>query len=125
MVTFLRRSWTKYSKLGRRRKNKQTWRKPTGRDNKMREKRRGYPLTVSIGYGTDKKERGLLKEKSPVRIENVKDLEKMGKNNIGILSNVGKKKRIEIARKAEEKKIEFSNFNASKFLKSLKKENKK
>ena len=40
MVKFLRRTWSRYSKLGKRRKKKQVWRKPTGRDNKMREKRK-------------------------------------------------------------------------------------
>jgi len=38
MKKFLRRTWSRYSKLGRKRKKKQKWRKPTGRDNKMREK---------------------------------------------------------------------------------------
>ncbi len=47
---FLRRIHNRYSKLGRRRKKKQIWRRPTGRDNKMRERRRGYPARVQIGY---------------------------------------------------------------------------
>jgi ribosomal protein L32E len=37
---FLRRIWSRYSKLGKKRKKKQVWRKPRGRDNKMREKRK-------------------------------------------------------------------------------------
>ena len=55
---FLRRIWKRYSKLGRKRKKEQKWRRPKGRDNKMREKRRGYPITVRIGYRGEKKERG-------------------------------------------------------------------
>lgn len=47
---FKRRTWSRYSKLGRKRKKKQVWRKPTGRDNKMREKRKSYPKVVSTGY---------------------------------------------------------------------------
>ncbi len=39
---FLRRNWNKYKRIGKGNKKKQKWRKPRGRDNKMREKRRGY-----------------------------------------------------------------------------------
>ena len=55
MPTFLRRNAKRHSNLGKRRKKKQNWRYPTGRHNKMREKRRGYPITVSVGYQKDKK----------------------------------------------------------------------
>jgi large subunit ribosomal protein L32e len=109
---FLRRSVDRYSKLGLRRKKKQKWRRPTGRDNKMREKRRGYPAVVSIGY---KKSEGTRKKFLIIR--NPKDLEKIKKNEIIIIGNVGKKKKIEIANKAKEKKIEISNMNIKKFLK--------
>ena len=51
---FLRRTSSRYSKLGKGRKKKQIWRRPTGRHNKMRNKRNGYPVIVSIGYGTKK-----------------------------------------------------------------------
>ena len=69
MRKFLRRTSNRYSKLGRKRKKKQVWRKPKGRDNKMREKRRGYPAVVSIGYKKGK-------HKTQIIINNVKDLEK-------------------------------------------------
>ncbi len=124
MVKFLRRTSTTHSKLGRKRKKKQVWRKPTGRDNKMREKRRGYPVVVSIGYRKEKLDRGKLEEKNPIKIENVKDLEKIKGNEIAIVGNVGKKKKIEIAKKAIEKKIKIFNMNPEKFLK-LNQENKK
>lgn len=117
MVKFLRRSSDRYSKLGKRRKKKQKWKKPTGRDNKMREKRKGYPATVSIGYSTDKKERTLLKNKKPRQINNLKDLEKMKKNEIAVIGNVGKKKKIDIAKKILEMNIETYNINPKKYLK--------
>ena len=60
MKKFLRRTWNRYSKLGKRRKKKQVWRRPTGRDNKMREKRRGYPAVVSLGYRKEKNTRGKI-----------------------------------------------------------------
>lgn len=120
MPNFLRRGWFRYSKLGKRRKNKQVWKRPSGRDNKMREKRRGYPAVVSIGYGRSKKEKGLIEGKKPVKIMNLKDLEKIGKIEIGILGKVGKKKRLEIAKISDEKGIRILNLNAKKILKKEK-----
>ena len=126
MVKFLRRSVDRYSKLGKKRKNKQKWKRPTGRDNKMREKRRGYPATVSIGYKTNSKTRAKLKEKKPIIIKNVKDLNKIEEETIGILGKVGKKKKLEIVTKAEEMKIPLYNVNIKTFLRKnkLKKESK-
>lgn len=119
---FLRRIWRRYSKLGRGKKKKQKWRRPKGRDNKMREKRRGYPKTVSIGYGNEKKFRGKIENKIPLRVFNVKDLEKAKPENIILLGKIGKKKKIEIIEKAKEKKIEIYKINTKKFLKKNKKE---
>src|SRR3989338_7802299 len=125
MTKFLRRTSKHYSKLGKKRKNKQTWRRPTGRDNKMREKRRGYPVVVSIGYRKDKKIRGMIEDKKPLIIMNIKDLNNIKKDQIAVVGNIGKKKKIEIIKKAEEKKIEIKNVNSKKFLNKIEKENKK
>jgi len=118
---FLRRTWSRFSKLGRGRKKKQKWRRPTGRDNKMREKRKGYPIIVSIGYKQDAKVRGEIQNKKPVLIYNITDLQKIGKNQIGIIRKVGKKKKIEIAKAAKGKKILIQNLNTDKFLKKIEK----
>lgn len=115
---FLRRVWQRYSKLGKGRRKIQKWRKPTGRDNKMREKRKGVPVVVSIGYKQGEKVRGLLKEKKKVLVRNVKDLDKVGKNEIAVIGKVGMKKKMEIAKKAKEKKVEIYNLNAKSFLKN-------
>ena len=115
MPKFLRRSWDRYSKLGRKRKKKQVWRRPTGRDNKMREKRRGYPARVSIGYKRSEK-----KEK-PVIIKNIEDLKKIGKNSMVIIGHIGKKKKMDIAKKARERKIKITNLDTDKFLRENKK----
>ncbi len=112
MVKFLRRTWNRYSKFGKRRKKKQVWRRPTGRHNKMREKRKGSPAVVSIGYKSNKK----LMAKKFVKVYNIKELEKIKKDEIAIISHVGKKKKIEIAKKAKELKIEIYNMNPKKFL---------
>jgi len=120
MVTFLRRTSNRFSKLGRGRKKKQIWRRPTGRDNKMREKRRGYPVVVSVGYKQNKDERGKIKDKQPIIIKNTKELEKLNENQIAIIGNIGKRKKIEMAQKAKEKKIKIFNLNPEKFLKKNK-----
>jgi large subunit ribosomal protein L32e len=113
---FLRRTSARLSKLGKKRRKKQVWRSPTGRDNKMREQRRGKPAIVSIGYSTEKKERGKINGKNPVFVKNIRELEKIEKNQIVVLGKIGKKKKIEIAKKAKELKIEIVNLNIEKFL---------
>ncbi len=113
---FLRRIWNRYSKLGKRRKKKQGWKKPTGRDNKMREKRKGYPVVVSVGYKKGKQIRGIIKGKKPILVKNIQDLEKIGKTQIALLGKIGKKKKIEVVKKAKEMKIKFHNINIKTFL---------
>jgi large subunit ribosomal protein L32e len=125
MPKFLRHTAHKYSKLGLRRKKKKVWRRPTGRDNKMREQRRGHPALVAIGYSTDKKTRGNIMGKTPVRINNLSQMEKINKNDIAMLGNVGMKKKIEIAKKAKEMNIEIYKLNIDKFLKLNQIKNKK
>lgn len=119
-MKFLRRTWYKLPSLGKRRKKKQKWRNPTGRHNKIRNKRRGYSARVEIGYKTDKSARGKIKEKTPKIIFNAKQLESIGKNEIAIIGKIGRKKKLEIAKKAKEMKIEISNLNLEKFLKEKK-----
>ena len=119
MVTFLRRDCARFSKFGNGRGKKAKWRSPKGRDNKMREGIKGHPVCVTIGYGTKKAVRGLIKEKTPVTVMNAADLAKIGENQIGYLGKVGKKKKIEIMTKAKEMKVEFANINAELALKKL------
>jgi len=107
-IKFLRRTSKKISKLGKRRKNKQVWRKPKGRDNKMREKRRGQPAVVKIGYQKQN-------PKSLIIIYNTKDLEKVKKQDLVIVGKIGKKKKIELLKKAKEKGIKL-NLNIEKYL---------
>lgn len=125
MVKFLRGDWKRSSKLGKKRKKKQIWRSPKGRHNKMREKRKNYPAIVSIGYRTNNQDRGKIKGEYPEIVRNLKDLEKINGNKIAIMGNIGKKKKIEIVKKAKELKVNFINLNVKKFLKKTEKENKK
>lgn len=126
-MKFLRRDWNRHSKLGKKRKSKQVWRSPKGRDNKMREKRKGYPKVVSIGYEKEKTVKGKIDGKEPITITKVSELNLVdGKNNkIAVIGRVGKKRKMEIAKKAQEKGIELANLNTKKFLKQAEFENKK
>lgn len=78
---------------------KENWRKPKGKDSRMRLQKKGSPPLVSIGYRSPKKYRGLhpcgLKEKI---ISNINQLNKLDPKvyAIRISSKVGKKKSIEI-----------------------------
>jgi large subunit ribosomal protein L32e len=120
-LKFLRRNWSKASRLGRKRKNKQVWRSPKGRHSKTRGERKGYPAIVKIGYKQDASTSGLIENKIPVIVNNIKELGRLGKNQIAILGNVGMKKKLEIAKFAKEKKIQISNLNAEKLLKKAEK----
>jgi large subunit ribosomal protein L32e len=113
---FLRVDSHKYSKLGRRRKKKQVYRKPKGIDNKIRLNRAGRLRKVKPGFRTSKKTRGLINGKIPVLVHNVNDLKNLKKDNIGIIARIGEKKKIEIAEHAEKENIEFHNFDPKKFL---------
>ena len=124
MVKFLRRVTHRHSKLGKGRKKKQTWRSPKGRDNKMREKRKGYSAVVSIGYGTKKETRGQIQGKTPVLVKSLKELEKMKKDQIVIVGNIGKKKKMELVKKIKELGIEVANVNIKKLLKKPKEKKK-
>ena len=109
---FLRRTSNRYSKLGLRRKKKQIWRKPTGRDNKMRDKRRGYPSVVSIGYKKASSDKNKL-----ILVKNLNDLKKIKTKEMILLGKIGIKKKLEILKKAKEMKILVYETNIDKFLK--------
>jgi len=114
---FLRSDWYKASRLGKNRKNKQLWRKPKGRHNKKREKKRSRGKQPSIGYSMTKIERGRIHGLMPVLVFNPQDLIKIKKDQIAVVSSkVGIKNKIEIAKKALESKIKIKNLNSQEFL---------
>lgn len=114
---FLRRSKTRYAKLGKGVKKNQKWRRPTGRDNKMRERRKGKPVRVSIGYKQEAKEQSVI-------VKTIKELRE-AKDQKVIIGNVGSKKKIELVKKAKEEGTKLENVNIDKFLKELEKKSKK
>lgn len=102
---FLRQEWFRQSRLGKK------WRKPKGLKPKMKIGKAGKPAMVRIGWRSPKSIRYLhpsgLKEKL---VNNVGELKGADKSfAVRIASGVGKKKRIEIRKKAKESGIKLLN----------------
>jgi len=111
---FVRQDSVRHLKLGKRKKKLRTWRKPKGRDSKMRLSRKSYPKTVSVGYKTQKTQSGKIKGMTPVLVHNLNDLKKVDKNSIVILARIGAKKKLEIIKAAQESKIKILNLTGAK-----------
>ena len=96
---FLRQNWFRFKKLG------EKWRRPKGRHSKLRRRIKGRGFVPHPGYGSPKAVRGLhpsgLVE---VRVFNSSQLEGLDPkiHAVKIASTIGRKKRIEIMKKAEE-----------------------
>lgn len=110
-MKFQRTDAVRFSKLGKNRKKKQKWRAAKGRDNKIREKRKSYPREPNVGFKGKRSESGKINGKVPILAMNVKDLEKVGKDNVVIIARVGAKKRMEMIKKADEMKLKIININ--------------
>ncbi len=113
---FLRKDTFEMSRLGKTRSKKQKWRKPKGRHNKLRAKKRDVGSLPGIGYRAPKLVRGTLAGLKPVMIKNQKDLEKLHEGDIAVLASLGLKKKIQIAKKASNMVVQFLNFDVGKFL---------
>jgi ribosomal protein L32E len=106
---FLRNDWHKKIKLGRGVKKNQKWKGAKGRQNKLRMNRKGHSRRPKVGWGAEVKTKDFVSGLDAVRVENLADL-KTVKSSQGILiSNVGMKKRKEIIKAANEKKIKILN----------------
>ena len=104
---FLREEWFRYKRIPN------NWRKPDGITSKMRINLKYRPSLVRVGFRGPKESRGLHPSGfQEVMIYNVTDLEAINpkKQAVRIGSTVGTKKRIEIAKKAEELKIRVLNI---------------
>lgn len=119
---FLRKDTFKKSKLGRKRKKKQKWKRPRGRHSKLREKRTGHMIQPSIGWRSPKEIRGFVQELRPKMIFNVQELNNLKEEEIAVIGKVGKKKKMEIVQEAIAKNIKLLNVNAKKFMEQVKKE---
>ncbi|MBI2628785.1 hypothetical protein HYW74_01745 [Candidatus Pacearchaeota archaeon] len=116
---FLRRNTTQYLRLGKKRKKVRKWQRPKGKHSKMRQKRKGYPVNVSIGFRKDGKTRDKINGKKVILINNLEELKAANNESVLVLSKIGGKKKIEAAKIAKEKNLNIINFNYNKFLKML------
>ncbi|HEV3433441.1 MAG TPA: 50S ribosomal protein L32e [Nitrososphaera sp.] len=103
---FVRQESWRYDRLA------ENWRKPKGKDNKMRKQKSGMPALVKVGYGSPKAARGL--HPSGYRdnlIHNSTELARLDPkiDAARIAHTVGKRKRIEIISKALELGIKVLN----------------
>jgi len=99
---FLRWLWWKFPKF----ENDLKWKRPRGKDNKMRLKLKGYPPLASVGYGTPKEFRELHPSGlKPVVVSSIRDIDALdpSKHAVYISSGVGLKKRIELISYAKSK----------------------
>lgn len=103
---FLRQNWFRFPRLG------EKWRRPKGRHSKLRKHEKNRGFLPKPGYGSPALVRGLhpsgLKE---VRVFNARELEGLDPKThaVRIAAQVGKKKRIEIMKKAQELGIRVLN----------------
>jgi large subunit ribosomal protein L32e len=111
---FIRQDVSRYSKIGKNRKKLQKWRKPKGRDSKMRLSRKSYPASPTVGHKSPKKESGKINGQIPILVYNTSDLEKVTKDNVAILASIGAKKKLDVIKAAQEKKIKILNIKENK-----------
>ena len=101
------------------------WRKPRGRHSPVRQKHRGRPTMVSVGFGSPKAVKHLHKSGlEKIIIHNITELEKIDSKKQGIMVGrvVGNKKKIAILKLANEKKITILNTkDTKKYLEELEK----
>jgi large subunit ribosomal protein L32e len=103
---FIRQESWRYDRLA------ENWRKPKGKDNKMRKQKSGMPAIVKVGYRGPRVARGLHPSGyTDNLIHNAAELARLDpkKDAARIGHTVGKKKRIEIINKAVELGIKVLN----------------
>lgn len=113
---FLRQDYLRHSRLGLNRKKKQKWRRPAGRDSKMRLHFKGRPVSPSKGYQRQKSVRGTIKGLLPQVVNNFKELSAIdSKTMIAVLaSTLGAKKRKDMIEKAKSLNIKLMNVREAK-----------
>jgi large subunit ribosomal protein L32e len=103
---FVRQESWRYDRLA------ENWRKPRGKDNKMRKQISGTPRLVKVGYRGPKTTRGLHPSGyTDNLVFNINDLIKLdpAKDAARFAHTVGKRKRIELISKAESMHIKVLN----------------
>lgn len=104
--SFKRQENKRYKKL------KSVWRAPRGKDSKLKKDKKSRGKRVRPGYSSPKDVKGLSRTGYKIiRVYNPKDVDKIHhtKEIIVIAATVGAKKRAEIIKHAEEKKVHILN----------------
>ncbi|MBS7658242.1 MAG: 50S ribosomal protein L32e [Candidatus Bathyarchaeia archaeon] len=94
---------------------KSSWRKPKGKSSRMRRRIKGWPKSVSVGYGNKKELRGTHPSGyKPVIVYNIKDLEKINKETQAVIiaHTVSERKKLQILEKAKELGLKVLNRKA-------------
>jgi len=87
------------------------WRRPTGKQNKVRLGKGGKMSSVKVGYGTPSSLRHMTKDmKVIVVVSNKDELLALTKDQTAVISNVGNKRRLELLKLAKEKSIAVYNI---------------
>lgn len=89
------------------------WRKPKGKQNKMRLKKRGYRRIVKIGYGSPAAVKNVLKTGlKAILVKSLKDIKNLDpkKEEIILSKNIGLKKKVEIIKKSGEIGLNIANI---------------
>ena len=103
---FIRQESWRYDRLA------ENWRKPKGKDNKMRKQKSGMPAIVKVGYRGPRVARGLHPSGyTDNLVHNVNELSRLDpkKDAARLGHTVGKRKRVEMIAKASELGIKVLN----------------
>jgi large subunit ribosomal protein L32e len=103
---FRRQEWFRFRRLG------EKWRRPRGKDSKMRVGKSGKPAMPSVGYKSPKLMRGLHPSGlAEVMVSSPRDIEGINPNKqvVRIASSVGGRKREQILARAKEMGIRVLN----------------
>ena len=106
---FVRRDYYRLSRLS------DSWRRPKNRKSRVRRKEKGVVRMPSVGWKSPRKVRGLHPcGKKEAIVHNVKELENYDPKEyvIRIAASVGRRKRIEIVKRAKELGFRVLNANA-------------
>ncbi len=106
---FRRQDYHRYKKLGKK------WRKPKGRQSKLRRGKAGNSPKPSIGFRTERKDRYKISGKLPVVVNNINDLKKITEEKVAVISGkIGLRKLSVILKEAEKRKIAIVNTKRKK-----------
>ena len=106
---FLRTDWHKKIRLGKGVKKNQKWHGAKGRHNKLRLNRKGRMQRPKVGWGAENDVKGFVNGMEVIRVENVAEIENVNKGQGIIIAKVGKKKRMDMIKKANEMKLKILN----------------